>query len=116
MRQIFSAKDAKTRFGQLLEASSQSPVEITKNGRVFAYMVSAKTFMDMEKSAQNNDAFTLFSIGKIGSNAAVRMSGLRDYATFLVELGKKDLALPSLPDNEIERMKNTFTDLIKQQS
>lgn len=107
MRQVFSAKDAKTRFGQLLEASNIAPVEITKNGRVYAYMVSAKTFNEMAKP-DSSDAFILFSSGKIGSGLAVRSSGLRDYATFLIELGKRGLPLPSLPGDEINSMSKTF--------
>lgn len=39
-----SAKDAKTRFGELLDAALGQPVGITKHDRLTAYVVSKKFF------------------------------------------------------------------------
>lgn len=41
----FSAKDAKTRFGELLDAALGQPVGITKHDRLTAYVVS-KNFLE----------------------------------------------------------------------
>ena len=38
---VFTAKEAKNRFGQLLDAAQREPVTITKNGRAVAMMLSA---------------------------------------------------------------------------
>ena len=38
---LFTASDARRRFGRLLETSRREPVTITKNGRVAAMMLSA---------------------------------------------------------------------------
>jgi len=38
---VFTAKEAKNRFGQLLDAVQREPVTITKNGRAVAMMLSA---------------------------------------------------------------------------
>lgn len=46
-----SAKDAKNRFGELLDAAQRAPVRITKNGRNVAVMLSQEEyarFEDME--------------------------------------------------------------------
>ena len=43
----FSAKDAKTRFGELLDEALGRPVGITKHGRLTAYLVSKRDFEAM---------------------------------------------------------------------
>jgi prevent-host-death family protein len=42
--QTFTAKEVKNRLGQVFESATSSPVEITKNGRVFAYLLSADDY------------------------------------------------------------------------
>jgi len=39
-----TAKDAKNRFGELLDAAQRSPVQITKNGRNVAVLVSREEY------------------------------------------------------------------------
>ena len=46
----FSARDAKNRFGELLDAARQAPVHITKNGREVAVMVSLEEYKRFEKA------------------------------------------------------------------
>lgn len=48
----FSAKDAKTRFGELLDEALSSPVGITKHDRLTAYMVSKRDFERMLASIE----------------------------------------------------------------
>ena len=40
----FSATDAKNRFGELMEQSSNEPVTIEKNGRAFRVVLSAEEY------------------------------------------------------------------------
>ncbi|HEV2611686.1 MAG TPA: type II toxin-antitoxin system prevent-host-death family antitoxin [Noviherbaspirillum sp.] len=41
---VFNARDAKMRFGQLLDAAMNSPVAITRNNRHVAYIISKRDF------------------------------------------------------------------------
>lgn len=43
MREI-AARDAKNRFGQLLDAAQRAPVRVTKNGRGIAVMLSVEQY------------------------------------------------------------------------
>lgn len=48
----FSAKDAKTRFGELLDEALGRPVGITKHDRLTAYVVSKRDFEAMVAKVQ----------------------------------------------------------------
>lgn len=43
-----TAKDAKNRFGELLDAARVAPVHITKNGREVAVMLSQEAYQQFE--------------------------------------------------------------------
>lgn len=43
MREI-AARDAKNRFGQLLEAAQRGPVQVTKNGRGITVVMSVEQY------------------------------------------------------------------------
>lgn len=45
-----TAKDAKNRFGELLDASRLSPVRITKNGREVAVVMSVEEYKRFEEA------------------------------------------------------------------
>ncbi|MDB4265343.1 type II toxin-antitoxin system Phd/YefM family antitoxin [bacterium] len=48
---IFSATEAKNRFGELLEASHSSPVEIDKQGRPVAVLLSYEAYQELRESS-----------------------------------------------------------------
>src|SRR5947207_10661790 len=48
----FSARDAKTRFGELLDEALGRPVGITKHDRLTAYVVSKRDFESMLASIE----------------------------------------------------------------
>lgn len=52
---IFSAKDAKTRFGELLDEALGKPVGITKHDRLTAFVVSKAHFEAMSQRIQELD-------------------------------------------------------------
>lgn len=60
-----------------------------------------------------DDPYTLFSRGKLSSSMAVRCAGVRDYATFLIELGKRGLSLPAADDAELRKSQNVFVQYLK---
>jgi prevent-host-death family protein len=49
----FSAKDAKARFGELLDEALGQPVGITKHDRLTAYVVSKRDFEKMLANIEN---------------------------------------------------------------
>lgn len=52
---IFSAKDAKTRFGELLDEALGQPVGIARHDRLTAYVVSKRHFDAMQSRIQELD-------------------------------------------------------------
>ncbi len=116
MTRVFTAKSAKTLFGQVLEEARVSPVEITKNGRTFAYMISAEKYNELvqSKESHGSDPVELFCAGKISKERAISLMGFRDYSDLLIEVGERGLQLPKLPEDEIVAMKNVFLKLRKE--
>jgi len=47
--QTFTANEAKTRFGELLDRVQREPVQVTKHNRVVGVMVSAEDYQSMRK-------------------------------------------------------------------
>ena len=51
----FTAKEMKNRLGQVFNAVSSEPVEVTKNGNVFAYILSAEDYWKLSGGCKLND-------------------------------------------------------------
>ncbi len=49
---VFNARDAKTRFGELLDESLGQPVAIKRHDRLVSYVVSVKLFDSMRERLQ----------------------------------------------------------------
>ena len=47
-----TALEAKTRFGEVLEAAQRQPVSITRNGRPSAVMISAESYPRRQRMAR----------------------------------------------------------------
>lgn len=62
----FTANEAKTHFGELLDAAQRGPVQVTRHKRVVGVMVSAEDYADMRRYYQ--DRF-LQTIEKTAGNA-----------------------------------------------
>lgn len=58
--------------------------------------------------ADPDDILLAFSKGEIGKAEAIERAGLRDYAELLMALGKRGLAMPSLPPHEVREMTENF--------
>ena len=50
-----AAKEAKTRFGELLDTAQREPVVIKKHGRDVAVVISAKDYKEIETKDTNNN-------------------------------------------------------------
>ena len=72
MKEI-TAREAKSRFGQLLDAAQLAPVRVTKNGRAVAVMLSTQLYDQLRGSAWERLAATMDAVGEEAS-----ASGLTD--------------------------------------
>ena len=62
-----TARDAKNRFGQFLDAAQRTPVSVTKNGRVVAVMMSVEHYERLRGAAWERLTATMDTIGKEAS-------------------------------------------------
>ena len=49
---VVTALEAKTRFGEVLEAAQRQPVSITRNGRPSVVMISAESYARRQRMAR----------------------------------------------------------------
>ena len=66
MREI-AARDAKNRFGQLLDAAQSAPVRVTKKGRAVSVMMSMQHYDRLRGVAWERLAVTMDALGKEAS-------------------------------------------------
>ena len=114
----FSATEAKNNFGVVLESINAEVVEIVKNGKVAAYMLSPREYAAMGSShsqvrvrqnIQAGDRKSLgllrqYSAGVIDKHRVMRDLGLTTQGQVLDAMGVAALPLPSVPRNELKRM------------
>ena len=50
--QTYTANQAKTHFGELLDVAQRSPVQVTRHNRVVGVMVGAQDYEDMRRYYQ----------------------------------------------------------------
>ncbi len=53
--QTYTAKEMKNRLGQVFNSVASTPVEITKNGSVFAYLLSADEYWNLTGGCKLDD-------------------------------------------------------------
>lgn len=84
----FSAKDAKARFGELLDKALGRPVGITKHDRLTAYVVSKSDFESMiERLQELEDQLWLLKADAAREEGFVGPEGVE---ALLSKLGKPD--------------------------
>ena len=59
-----TALEAKTRFGEVMEAAQRQPVSITRNGRPSVVMVSAESYARRQRMARERVLHTLDRAGE----------------------------------------------------
>ena len=62
-----TARDAKNRFGQFLDAAQRAPVCVTKNGRAVTVMMSVEHYERLRGAAWERLTATMDTIGKEAS-------------------------------------------------
>ena len=70
MREI-AAKEAKNRFGQLIDAAQRAPVCVTKQGRAVGIMMSVDQYERLRGAAWERVSQTLDRIGKQAAEAGL---------------------------------------------
>lgn len=66
MKQI-SARDAKTRFGQFLDAAQNAPVQVTRRGRAVSVMMSIQHYERLSSAAWERLLATMDTLGEEAS-------------------------------------------------
>jgi prevent-host-death family protein len=70
MDTILTANEAKTRFGELLDAAQREPVRITRHQRVVGVMVSAQDYEAMRAFFANRLQHTMLETGVLSEDEA----------------------------------------------
>ena len=70
MREI-AAKEAKNRFGQLIDAAQRAPVCVTKQGRAVGIMMSVDQYERLRGAAWERVSQTMDRIGKQAAEAGL---------------------------------------------
>jgi hypothetical protein len=114
----FSATEAKNSFGEVLDLALIEPVQILKNGKTVAVMVSTVEFDSMIidhkmanaktrlilKDQEIINVLTAYSKGSIKKVVAMEKIGVKYQSQLLDLLGIANLPLPRLPDSILEKM------------
>lgn len=75
MREV-TAKEAKNRFGRLLESAQRAPVRVTRNGRPVGVMMSMQQFERLRGVAWERLADTMDALGREASATGLTDSEL----------------------------------------
>ena len=71
-----AAKDAKNRFGRLLDAAQSAPVRVTRNGRSVGVMMSVQQYERLRGAAWERLTATMDALGKEASARGLTEAGL----------------------------------------
>ena len=96
-----SARDAKTRFGELLDTMQREPVMVTKNNRLVGIMISIKDAADTlipELFMEKEDGYDEWFTAKVTSSLEILKAGtstLTDHDQAMDRVWKRVLARTS---------------------
>lgn len=114
----FTATEAKNNFGVVLDAIDSDVVEVIKNGKVAAYILSPSEYSAMGAShslikikqkilAGDKKVLSLlrqYSEGVIDKHRVIRDLDLTSHGQMLDVMGFADLPLPRVPQDELDMM------------
>ncbi len=75
MKEI-AARDAKNRFGQLLDAAQSTPVRVTKMGRPVGVMMSIQHYERLRGAAWERLTATMDALGEDAAGSGLTETGL----------------------------------------
>ena len=114
----FTATEAKNNFGVVLDAIDSDVVEVIKNGKVAAYILSPREYSAMEAShslikikqkilAGDKKVLSVlrqYSEGVVDKHRVIRDLDLTSQGQMLDVMGFADLPLPRVPQDELDMM------------
>jgi prevent-host-death family protein len=114
----FTATEAKNNFGVVLDAIDSDVVEVIKNGKVAAYILSPREYLAMGAShsqmkikqkifAGDKKVLSLlrqYSEGIIDKHRVIRDLDLTSQGQMLDLMGFANLPLPRVPQSELDTM------------
>ena len=71
-----NAREAKNRFGQLLDAAQRAPVRVTRNGRAVTVMLSTQLYDRLRGTAWERLTATMDAMGEEASARGLTDAGL----------------------------------------
>ncbi len=71
-----TALEAKTRFGEVLEAAQRQPISITRNGRPSVVMISAESFARRQRLARDRLQMAMKLAGEHAANQGMTEEAL----------------------------------------
>ena len=111
----FTATEAKTRFGEFIEAGMKSGVCLTRNGRAAGYLVPAGEYEKSEARAPASAAangveeiLTQYSLGRLPRLSAMQQLGIADYGLLLRLLNAAGLPYPTPKEKDRRQRDQTF--------
>lgn len=104
--QTFTATNAKQNFGELLEAVNTEDVMIVKNGRPFAYVVSAKRKSPISLTEAKRKIIASYFAGEINRTRAMKLGEYDWYRDLLEDARLLSVPLPILPKELRDEMVN----------
>jgi prevent-host-death family protein len=114
----FTATEAKNNFGLVLDAIDSEVVEVIKNGKVAAYILSPREYaamgvshslMKIKQKVLAGDKKVLgllrqYSEGVIDKHRVIRDLDLSSHGQLLDVMGFAGLSLPRVPQGELDMM------------
>lgn len=111
----FTSTEAKTHFGEFIEAGMKSGVCLTRNGRPAGYLVPADEYKKDETHQRGvvegggiEEILTMYSLGKIPRLSAMQRIGITDYGLLLRLLNAAGLPHPTTKERDRRKLDQAF--------
>lgn len=111
----FTSTEAKTRFGEFIEAGMKSGVCLTRNGRAAGYLIPAQEYemseVRLPASTPANgigEILVQYSLGQVPRLSAMQQLGISDYGLLLRLLNAAGLPYPTPKKKERHKLEQEF--------
>ena len=117
----FTSTEAKTRFGEFMEAGMKEGVCITRNGRPAGYFVPAEQYAQQKHvpgtplpaASGVSEVLAQYSIGTMPRLAAMKKMGTDDYGVLLRLLNAAGFPHPQVKGADLAKMSSAFASVLR---